>query len=139
MAHFAAVARHQLQQGGQVWLMGSDKDHAIADAINALTEGACINFAGKTTLSDAVDLLSLADAVVSNDSGLMHVAAALDKPVIALYGSSDPGFTPPLHPKAAIIRLGLDCSPCFQRICPLGHTRCLSDITPQQVIAALPV
>lgn len=135
--HYAAVARRKEEQGWQVWLFGSDKDKAIAEQINDLSGGICRNFAGITSLADAVDLLSLADAVVSNDSGLMHVAAALDKKLVAVYGSSDPGFTPPLHSKAQILDLHLDCSPCFKRECPLGHTRCLTEIRPEQVLAAL--
>jgi heptosyltransferase-2 len=79
-------------------------------------------------------LLSLADTVVSNDSGLMHVAAALNKKTIAIYGSSDPGFTPPLNAKAQIVSLNLDCAPCFKRECPLGHTNCLTGIAPEQVL-----
>ncbi|AEG00959.1 lipopolysaccharide heptosyltransferase II [Methylomonas methanica MC09] len=136
--HFAAVARHMHRQGWQVWLLGSDKDKPVAEQINVLSEQVCRNFAGSTNLAEAVDLMSLADVVVSNDSGLMHVAAALDKKLIALYGSSDPGFTPPLHKDAEIITLGLDCSPCFKRECPLGHTHCLTDIAPERVIAAIP-
>lgn len=135
--HFAAVAKAKLAEGWQVWLFGSDKDKSVAEDIDRLTGGQCRNFAGRTALAEAVDLLSLADAVVSNDSGLMHVAAALDKKVIALYGSSDPGFTPPLHDAAEIITLDLDCSPCFKRECPLSHTRCLVDISPARVLAAL--
>jgi len=133
-SYFAEVARHKIAQGWQVWLFGSDKDKAAAEQIKSEVSGDCIDFTGRTSLAEAVDLLSLADTVVTNDSGLMHVAAALDKKIIALYGSSDPNFTPPLNTKAHVISLNLDCSPCFKRECPLGHTRCLTDIKPDQVI-----
>ncbi|POZ52845.1 lipopolysaccharide heptosyltransferase II [Methylovulum psychrotolerans] len=136
--HYAELARHQLKQGWQVWLFGSAKDQTVAADINRATLNACLDFTGKTSLAEAVDLLSLTDAVVSNDSGLMHVAAALDKPVIAIYGSSDPGFTPPLTAKAQIISLNLACAPCFKRVCPLGHTACLQGIRPEQVQELLP-
>ena len=96
-----------------------------------------MDFCGKTSISEAVELLSLVDAVVSNDSGLMHVASALNKKLIAIYGSSDPNFTPPLSDNAKIITLGLDCSPCFKRECPLGHTRCLTEIKPERVLAEI--
>ncbi|MGY6275563.1 lipopolysaccharide heptosyltransferase II [Methylomonas sp. MgM2] len=135
--HFASVARAMHQKGWRVWLFGSDKDKAVTEQINRLTDGICSDLAGHTSLAEAVDALSLADAVVSNDSGLMHVAAALDKKVVAIYGSSDPGFTPPLHKLAQVISLNLECSPCFERECPLGHTRCLTDIAPERVLAAL--
>lgn len=135
--HFAEVARQKHLQGWQIWLFGSDKDLAVAERINVLAGGVCRNFAGKTSLGEAVDLLSLSRVVVSNDSGLMHVAAALDKKLIAIYGSSDPGFTPPLNEHALIIDLKLDCSPCFKRDCPLGHTRCLTEITPLSVLDAI--
>ena len=133
-SYFAEVARHKIAQGWQVWLFGSDKDKAAAEQIKSEVSGDCIDFTGRTSLAEAVDLLSLADTVVTNDSGLMHVAAALDKKIIALYGSSDPNFTPPLNAKAHVISLNLDCAPCFKRECPLGHTRCLKDIKPDQVI-----
>ncbi len=132
--YYAKVARHKIDQGDQVWLFGSAKDKADADQINKETLGACTDFTGRTSLAEAVDLLSLADTVVSNDSGLMHVAAALDKKLIAIYGSSDPGFTPPLNDKARILSLNLACAPCFKRDCPLGHTQCLTGITPEQVL-----
>ena len=132
--HYARVAKAWLQTGWQVWVFGSKKDADVAERINQLSDHGCVDLSGKTSITEAIDLLALADAVISNDSGLMHVAAALNKKVIALYGSSDPCFTPPLNAKAKIISLGLECSPCFKRECPLGHTRCLVDITPQQVI-----
>lgn len=135
--HFAAVASQIAAKGWQVWLMGSDKDRAVTERINSLSQQVCRDFAGQTSLAEAIDLMSLTDVVVSNDSGLMHVAAALDKKLIALYGSSDPGFTPPLHKDATIINLNLDCSPCFKRECPLGHTQCLVGIKPEQVMAAI--
>ena len=135
--HFAQLAEFCLDHDWQVWLFGSSKDAEIAADINRRVSGRCVNLAGQTSLSEAVDLLSLTDTVVSNDSGLMHVAAALDRKLIALYGSSDPDFTPPLSSNAQVLRLGLECSPCFQRICPLGHKRCLVDISPQQVLAAI--
>ncbi len=132
--YFAEVAQHKIDQGWQVWLFGSEKDKADAGQINKACSGFCSDFSGRTSLAEAVDLLSLADTVVSNDSGLMHVAAALNKKTIAIYGSSDPGFTPPLNAKAQIVSLNLDCAPCFKRECPLGHTNCLTGIAPEQVL-----
>ncbi|MGR8936085.1 MAG: lipopolysaccharide heptosyltransferase II [Gammaproteobacteria bacterium] len=135
--HYAAVANAKLAEGWQVWLFGSAKEQAVNAQINHATGMRCSDFSGLTTLAEAVDLMSLAHAVVSNDSGLMHVAAALGKPLLAVYGSSDPNFTPPLSPKAQIISLHLKCSPCFKRECPLGHLDCLKGITPERVLAAI--
>jgi heptosyltransferase II len=135
--HFAEVARHYHARGWQVWLFGSEKDMAMGAAVQTESGGICQNLCGRTSLGEAVDLLSLAQAVVSNDSGLMHVAAALDKPLVAVYGSSDPNFTPPLSKKAHIVSLELPCSPCFKRECPLKHLNCLHQLAPAQVIAAL--
>jgi heptosyltransferase-2 len=137
--YYAEVAKHKLDQGWQVWLFGSEKDKADSEQINQATLGRCTDFTGKTSLAEAVDLMSLADTVVSNDSGLMHVAAALDKKVIAIYGSSDPDFTPPLNDKAEIISLNLDCAPCFKRDCPLGHSHCLTGITPDRVLESITI
>jgi heptosyltransferase-2 len=136
-SYYAEVAKVKIAQGFQIWLFGSAKDQVIAEQINNQVEGACVDFTGQTSLAEAVDLMSLVDVVVSNDSGLMHVAAALDKKIIALYGSSDPGFTPPLNLKAQVISLKLHCSPCFKRECPLGHTWCLTGIKPEQVLNAI--
>jgi len=139
LAHFAALARELLAQGKQVWVLGSNKDHAAGESIQqqAGTTADVLNLCGRTQLVDAVDLIALCAAAVSNDSGLMHIAAALDIPSIALYGSSTPTHTPPLSDKAQVIYLALECSPCFKRVCPLGHTRCLSEIRPEQVLGML--
>jgi heptosyltransferase-2 len=142
-SYYAEVARQKIEQGWQVWLLGSVKDKDSAEQINNETAGLCVDFTGGTSLAEVVDLMSLVDAVVTNDSGLMHVAAALDKKIIALYGSSDPGFTPPLNVKARIISLNLNCSPCFQRDCPLypighkDHVKCLTGIQPKRVLDLL--
>ncbi|MGB1428701.1 MAG: lipopolysaccharide heptosyltransferase II [Cycloclasticus sp.] len=135
--HYAAVAKAAISKGWEVYLFGSGKDQVVAARINELSGNKCRDFAGKTSLTEALDLMSLCDVVVSNDSGLMHVAAALDIKTIALYGSSDPNFTPPLHSKAEIITLGLECSPCFKRECPLQHLDCLTKISPDRVLAFL--
>ncbi|MCW5576472.1 MAG: lipopolysaccharide heptosyltransferase II, partial [Burkholderiales bacterium] len=136
-AHYAALARMLAGRGYAVWLVGSPKDHAVAEAIARDAAGDCSNLCGRTDIAEAADLLAAARLVVTNDSGLMHVAAAVGRPVVALYGSSSPRFTPPLGADARILSLGLDCSPCFERNCPLGHLRCLNDLSPQRVFAAI--
>lgn len=135
--HFAELARRYQAQGWQVWLFGSQKDFDIAEEINTLSDGLCVNLCGKTSLSEAIDLLGCAGAVVCNDSGLMHLAAALGRKLVAVYGSSSADHTPPLSDTAAIVSLNLDCSPCFKRECPLGHTDCLNKLTPDYVQQAL--
>lgn len=135
--YYGEVANAALERGWQVWLFGSGKDMPVTGTINQLTEGRCLDLGGKTSLGEAIDLMSLTTAVVSNDSGLMHVAAALGKKVVAIYGSSDPGHTPPMSTTAVVHYLGLECSPCFERECPLGHLKCLRDILPKQVLADL--
>ena len=171
-AHFAELARMLADAGHEIWLLGSHKDVEIGAEIervyfkrpsplpllplgegwdegSPLREGsgegknsALRNLCGQTDLAEAIDLLAAADLAVVNDSGLMHIAAALDKPMIALFGSSSPGFTPPLSNQARIVSLNLPCSPCFKRVCPLGHFDCMMKLTPQRVFeevaAALP-
>lgn len=135
--HYAELARRLAAQGQPVWLLGSAKDRELGEEIAGLAPGAALNLCGRTTLEQALDLLAGAALVVSNDSGLMHVAAALDRPLIALYGSSSPTYTPPLSPRAKILTLNADCSPCFKRICPLGHFKCLEELSPQAVLKQL--
>ncbi|WP_312724039.1 lipopolysaccharide heptosyltransferase II [Stutzerimonas nitrititolerans] len=139
--HYAAVAEAKIRAGWQVWLFGSKKDHPVGEAIRGelipgLQEEAT-NLCGETSLAEAIDLMSCASAVVSNDSGLMHVAAALNRPLVAVYGSTSPQFTPPLAEQVEIVRLGLECSPCFDRTCRFGHYNCLRDLHPQPVLDAL--
>jgi heptosyltransferase-2 len=134
-AYFSALA-NMLSGRFEIWLVGSQKDHEIGEEIRAGSE-ACINLCGKSQLDEAVDLISCATVVVSNDSGLMHVAAALDKPLLAIYGSSSPGFTPPLSSRASIAKLELPCSPCFERNCPLGHFDCMMKLSPEAVFAKI--
>ncbi len=135
--HYGELARSLVELGHQIWVLGSAKDRVAGDEIARLGGEGVFNLCGSTQLADAVDLLDAAAAAVTNDSGLMHVAAALDKPMVAIYGSSTPHHTPPLSDKAQSLYLGLECSPCFKRTCPLGHTRCLTEIRPQQVLARL--
>jgi len=137
--YYAEVANHALNQGWQVWLFGSEKDKPVTANIQQLTQQRCVDLAGNTKLGEAIDLMSLCHTVISNDSGLMHVAAALDKKLIAIYGSSDPKHTPPMHPQAVVEYLGLSCSPCFERVCPLGHLNCLKQISPSTIIADIHV
>lgn len=142
-AHFSALAR---QLDRPVVLLGSAKEFAlceeIAAPVNAGQPGKCLNLAGKTSLADAFSAIAAAKCMISNDSGLMHVAAAFGVHQIALFGSSSPLHTPPLNDRASVLWLKndatyqppLDCAPCFARECPLGHTRCLVDITPVMVL-----
>ena len=139
--HFAAVAEAHLRRRGTVWLLGTRADaQACAAIVAALPErlrARTIDLSGRTSLLDAVDLLARAAQVVTNDSGLMHVACALGVPVVAVYGSSSPDFTPPLSKRARVVRDVLPCSPCFERTCPLGHTDCLNRLAPERVVREL--
>ena len=143
VSHFVDLA---LKLDVPVVLLGSGKEFELCDAIaapvNAQFAGKCLNLAGKTSLSGAFSAISAAKSVVSNDSGLMHVAAALGVPQVAIFGSSSPLHTPPLNDLAQVLWLKndvdyqppLDCAPCFERDCPLGHTRCLNDIAAYDVL-----
>lgn len=134
--HYAALARALAERGHAIWLLGSAKDALTGDAIQELAPGTCRNLCGNTSLEQAIDLIASAELTVCNDSGLMHVAAALGKPLVALFGSSSPGFTPPLSDHAHILSLQLECSPCFRRDCPQGHLDCLNRLEPDQVLAS---
>lgn len=139
---FAQLAR---TLEGPAVLLGTAKEAELCEQISVGARGHCLNLAGKTSLAQAFAAISAAKAVISNDSGLMHVAAAFGVPQVAVFGSSSPLHTPPLNDRASVVWLKndaayqppLDCAPCFERECPLGHTRCLKDVTADRVLAAL--
>ena len=133
--YFASLARQLDANGYAVWVFGSDKDRGSGDIIAG--SSAAINLCGKTTLADVIDLLGCVEQAVSNDSGLMHIAAAVGIHVHGVYGSSSPHFTPPLTERRDVHYLDLECSPCFERECPLGHLRCLKDLSAEAILARI--
>ena len=137
--YYAELARDYLQQGWQVVLYGLANDRDVCEQIrrDSGEHALCHDLAGRTSLAEVVDLLSLSTAVISNDSGLMHIAAALQRPLLAIYGATSPDFTPPLSPLSTVLRSDIDCAPCFQRECPLGHHRCMRDLPPALAAAKL--
>lgn len=134
---FAELGRRLADSGFGVWILGSEADRPLGERIRVAAGPTARDLCGRTSLEDAADLLSLASVVVSNDSGLMHVAAAVGRPVVAVFGSSSPVYTPPLAARAEVLYLGLECSPCFERRCPLGHYGCLRGIPVDAVLAAV--
>jgi heptosyltransferase-2 len=133
--HYAGLARTMMAKGLSVALLGSKNDAAVTAEIAALAPGS-VDLAGQTRLEDAIDLIAAAALAVSNDSGLMHVAAAVGTPIVAVYGSTSPKNTPPLTQRRKLVWLGLSCSPCHQKICPLGHLNCLRTLDVSLVEAA---
>ena len=136
-SHFAEVSKKKLEEGWEVWILGSKKEQEIAKEIQKYCDNSCVDLTGKTDLGEVIDLISMATAVVANDSGLMHIAAALDRPVVALYGATLPTLAPPLTKKSRALSLNLPCSPCGKPECPFGHTKCLHDLKPEMVLAAI--
>ncbi len=135
--HFALLIDLLKQQGVNVCLLGSAKDTVVGKQIEALCHESIFNLCGKTSLLDVIDILAACKVAISNDSGLMHIAAAVDTPVIAMYGATTPVYTPPLHSKAKSFYVKLACSPCWQRTCQYEHYRCLKDIMPKDIFSAV--
>lgn len=133
--YFAELAAVLGNEGFDVWVLGSDKDKAAGEQVASMS--AAHNLCGRTSLEDVIDLLGFAEQAVSNDSGLMHIAAAVGTHVHGIYGSSSPAFTPPLTTERDVHWLELDCSPCFERTCPLGHLRCLREIRVRDLYEAI--
>ena len=139
--HYAEVATAMSKAGKQVWLFGSQKDLETCDNIKALVpddlQSKIHVLAGQTSLIEAVDLLGACQTVVANDSGLMHVAAAVGCNVVAVYGSTSPKYTPPLAEKVEIVHTDIECRPCFKRECEFKHLKCLTELSPRQVIESI--
>lgn len=138
--YHAKVALEMIKNGWEIWILGAGKDLEIMSEINQLTNNKCILFGNEAGLADKIDLLAISDLVITNDSGLMHIACAVNTPVIAIYGSTSPDFTPPLSNNNIILGVDpkeLPCRPCFKRTCRFDHYKCLNNITPQQVINSI--
>jgi len=139
--HFANLAQELIanKSDAHVILLGSKGDHQLGEDIRAKANNdqKIHNWCGNTSLDEAIALIGMSKALISNDSGLMHIGAALKVPQVAIFGSSDPHHTPPLSDKAKVIWLNLPCSPCHKRECPLGHLKCLKDISPENVFEAI--
>ncbi|MBS3810166.1 MAG: lipopolysaccharide heptosyltransferase II [Desulfobacterales bacterium] len=137
VAYFRQLAEMLIAEGFQVWSMGSAKEAGLGSSIDPGKGKWYKNLCGRTRLEDTIDLMAMASHAVTNDSGLMHIAAAVGTRVEAIYGSSAPSYTPPLTDRADIYYLGLHCSPCYKRKCPLGHLKCLRDIYPEKIFEAI--
>ncbi|MCF6765905.1 lipopolysaccharide heptosyltransferase II [Thiotrichales bacterium 19S3-7] len=142
--YFAKMAVELIKEGYKIVILGGPGDKSISDQItlefNQLIETKSlshylVDFVAKTNITEVVGLLSQVRAVLTNDTGLMHIASAFERPTLVIYGSSSAGFTPPLNKKAESIYLELECRPCFKRTCPLEHMNCLNKLTPEMVLA----
>ena len=137
IAKYHELAGTLADKGFQIWVIGSEKEKSVGQQIQIQGMNDIINLCGQTSLVDAIDLIALAETAVCNDSGLMHVACATGRKVAAIYGSSSPSYTPPLSDHARVIYHDLECSPCFERHCPLQHTKCLQDIDVNEVLECI--
>jgi heptosyltransferase-2 len=135
LAYYKQLAERLVGDGWQIWLLGSDKDKAAGEEISGMEN--IYNLCGETSLVDVIDLLSYVEQVVTNDSGLMHVAAAMRVRVNAIYGSSTPAYTPPLTKNSDVFYTDRECSPCFARTCRYGHYKCLGDISADDIFDAI--
>ena len=136
-AYYANIAERWCATGGQVWIFGSAKDRGVATSLlnhlSPTAQGQCQILAGETSLTEAIDLLAACDAAICNDSGLMHITAAVGTPLVAVYGSTSTAYTPPLSTRVETVQTDISCRPCFKRECPLGHLNCLKQLSPDAV------
>ena len=136
--YFIELAQAKIAAGWEVWLFGSQQDEPVINIIKQqLPEKSYKSFAGKLQLAETAQLISVVDVMISNDSGLMHMASSLNRYVIAIYGSTSPEFAPPFGDAARIVTANAECSPCRKKVCPLKHHKCMIDIKPQQILAML--
>jgi heptosyltransferase-2 len=135
--YYMQLAQAKIKDGWEIWLFGSEQDAPVTANIQQQLAKNCQNFAGKLQLAETVDLMSVVNVVISNDSGLMHMASSLNKYLIAIYGATSPKFTPPFGQHAKIVTNNLSCSPCFKKECPLKHHQCMHAITPEQILELL--
>jgi len=133
---FGALASRLADEGYRIWIFGGEADRDSGQAILGRCRSAAIDLTGRTRLEDVVDLISLAETVVTNDTGLMHVASAAGSRIVAVYGATTPECTPPLTEEKQVIYRGVECSPCPARQCPFGHYRCLREIESDEVLEA---
>ena len=144
--NFALLAQKILKKNklNSITILGGPSDKILAEKIcsqvfktNPEDLPRIYNLCGNTSLDEAMAIINMSASLISNDSGLMHIGAALQVNQVAIFGSSDPYHTPPLSNKAKVIWLNLPCSPCYKRDCPLGHLKCLWGISPEQVFLSL--
>ncbi len=137
LEYFRTLALKLVASGYQVWILGGPQDKSYGSVIAGENDLYIFNLIGQTSMGDAIDLISLSKIAVTNDSGLMHVAAAVGVHVVVIYGATSPDYTPPLTDRKTTHYLALDCAPCFKRECPFGHLNCLKKITPADIMESI--
>jgi len=136
--HFAALADLLAERyGAECVLVGSPGERAKCEEVARASRSGVLQGAGETDIGELIALLSLCAGFAGNDSGAMHVAGALGVPTVGIFGSTKPGRTAPLGERATVVYHGIECSPCLRRTCRFGHYRCLTEIAPAEVAAAL--
>jgi heptosyltransferase-2 len=134
---FAAIGDRAVERwGARVLLFGSSGEREICRAVTRTMTHAALDLCGRTTLGEAMALIRQCRGFVTNDSGLMHVAAALEVPTVAVFGSTDPVATGPLGRQTVVLRHDLPCSPCLKPTCTTGY-RCLLAVEPEEVWEAM--
>ncbi len=132
-AEYCSDLINLIQQDWNIWLFGSQNDQAFINSIVQNITTKVINFAGQLALPDTIDLLSSVDAIIANDSGLMHMGSSLNIPLIAIYGSTPAVKAPPISKNCIMLEQPQPCKPCYKRVCPLQHFKCMRDIIPTMV------